>query len=410
MKRLQGVVRTYAWGSPQAIPTFFGYPSASDPIAEVWFGAHPDGAAFIVDDVNAPLFDYTSHEYCPETSTETLRDYILGDPQGALGQSVAQRYNNRLPYLVKLIAPHEPLSLQVHPTLEQARAGYAREDAQGIARLAQTRNYRDKNHKPELAYALTTFDALAGFRAPRRIHEVVKGLDTSLARTIDELVLDGSVDRAFRYLLSEETRPSPEEISQTVAACADRSPDQSPSARADAIVCRLARHYPDDPGVIASLLLNPVTLRAGESLYIPAGTVHAYLSGEAVEIMAASDNVLRAGLTEKHVDAPEVLRIINSRAAPPIRIAPERMSSILSTFYVPVDDFELSIVTLKDASRKESVRTRGPRILVCIEGAVQVWAGGERESLNKGQAIFIPEKDGELSVRGFGRLVLASVP
>ncbi|MBR6458650.1 MAG: mannose-6-phosphate isomerase, class I [Actinomycetaceae bacterium] len=410
MKRLQGAVRTYAWGSPSAIPSFFGYPGTSDPIAEVWFGAHPDGPAFIVDDTSAPLFDYTSVGYRPAASTETLRDYIMSNPQAALGESVAKRYNNRLPYLLKLIAPREPLSLQVHPTVEQAREGYEREDAQGIDRLSPSRNYRDRNHKPELTYALTPFDALAGFRAPRRVHEVIKDLDTPLARQLDELVLDGGVDTAFHYLLDDKTRPDPEDITQTVAACAARSPADSPSVRADAIVCRLAQHYPDDPGVIASLLLNPVTLRSGESLYIPTGTVHAYLSGEAVEIMAASDNVLRAGLTEKHRDVPEVLRIANSRAAPPIRIAPERMSDILSTFYVPVDDFELSILRLKDASRRESVRTRGPRTLVCIDGAVQVWAGGQKAALNRGQALFIPEEDGELSVRGFGRLVLASVP
>lgn len=410
MKRLQGAVRTYAWGSRGAIPKFFGYPAASDPIAEVWFGAHPDGSAYIVDDADAPLFAYANDKYRPATSTESLRDYIGRDPQATLGESVATRYNNRLPYLLKLIAPHEPLSLQVHPTKEQAREGYAREDALGIDRLSPSRNYRDRNHKPELTYALTPFDALAGFRAPRRVHEVIKDLDTPLARQLDALVMDGGVDTAFRYLLSEETRPSPEDIASTVAACATRPPAASPSPRADAIVCRLAERYPDDPGVIASLLLNPVTLRSGESLYIPAGTVHAYLSGEAVEIMAASDNVLRAGLTEKHSDASEVLRIATSRAAPPIRIAPEHMSDILSTFYVPVDDFELSIVTLTDASRRETVRTQGPRTLVCVEGAVQVWAGTERAYLNKGQALFIPEEDGELSVRGFGRLVLASVP
>lgn len=410
MKRLQGAVRTYAWGSPSAIPSFFGYPSAGDPIAEVWFGAHPDGSAYIVDDTHAPLFAYNEPSYHPSNSSETLRSYIHSDPQATLGESVAKRYNNRLPYLLKLIAPHEPLSLQVHPTLEQAREGYAREDDLGIDRTSPTRNYRDRNHKPELTYALTPFDALAGFRAPRRVHEVIKGLDTPLARRLDELVLDGGVDTAFRYLLDDKTRPAPEDIAQTVAACAVRSASASPSPRADAIVCRLAQRYPDDPGVIASLLLNPVTLRSGESLYIPAGIPHAYLSGEAVEIMAASDNVLRAGLTEKHNDVPEVLRIVNSRAAPPIRIAPERMSDILSTFYVPVDDFELSVLRLKDASRRESVRTRGPRTLVCIDGAVQVWAGGQEATLNRGQALFIPEADGELSVRGFGRLVLASVP
>lgn len=410
MKRLQGAVRTYAWGSPHAIPRFFGYRETGDPIAEVWFGGHPDGSAFLVDDARSPLYDYTSPDYSPASSQQTLRQYIAENPKATLGESVARRYDNRLPYLLKLIAPHEPLSLQVHPTLTQAREGYAREDEQGIDRLSAQRNYRDRNHKPELTYALTPFEALVGFRAPRRVYEVLKDLDSPLARRLLEIVIDEGVTGAFHYLLSGQTRPSAEDIAHTIAACAARLPSSSPSPRADRIACYLAQRYPDDPGAVASLLLNPVSLRSGESLYIPAGIVHAYLSGEAVEIMAASDNVLRAGLTEKHVDVPELLRVVDSRAAPPIRIAPEHMSDILSTFYVPVDDFELSIVSLTDASRCESVRTVGPRTVVCIEGAVQLWAGGQTASLDKGQAMFIPAEDGELSVRGFGRLVLASVP
>ncbi|MGJ9531302.1 mannose-6-phosphate isomerase, class I, partial [Actinotignum sp. GS-2025c] len=354
----------------------------------------------------------------PEESTTlvapggpSLRDLIARAPEEMLGADVARRHGGELPYLLKLIAPHQPLSLQVHPSLEQARAGFEREEAAGISRTAPHRSYRDRNHKPELAYALTPFEAICGLRTPRRIAEVLGGLGLPLTDRLAALVEERGVGAVFADLLSAGTRPEPEQIEQVVAACAARlERGASPSPRADRIVETLAQHYPGDPGVVASLLMNPVTLRPGEALFIPAGTVHAYLSGTAVEIMAASDNVLRAGLTPKHVDVAELLRIMDDAAVPPIRIAPEHMSEAVSTFYVPVDDFELSVVHLRDATTVEKLRSRGPRTVVCLEGAVEVFAGGRREPLNSGQAVFVPHCDGELAVRGFGDVVVASVP
>ncbi|MDY5147868.1 mannose-6-phosphate isomerase, class I [Actinotignum sanguinis] len=341
----------------------------------------------------------------------SLRDLIARAPEEMLGADVARRHGGELPYLLKLIAPHQPLSLQVHPSLEQARAGFEREETAGIARTAPHRSYRDRNHKPELAYALTPFEAICGLRTPRRIAEVLGGLGLPLTDRLAALVEERGVGAVFADLLSAGTRPAPEQIAQVVAACAARlERGASPSPRADRIVETLAQYYPGDPGVVASLLMNPVSLRPGEALFIPAGTVHAYLSGTAVEIMAASDNVLRAGLTPKHVDVEELVRIMDDAAVPPIRIAPEHMSEAVSTFYVPVDDFELSVVHLRDATSTERLRSRGPRTVVCLEGAVEVFAGGRREPLNSGQAIFVPHSDGELAVRGFGDVVVASVP
>lgn len=341
----------------------------------------------------------------------SLRDLIARAPGEMLGADVARRHGGELPYLLKLIAPDQPLSLQVHPSLEQARAGFEREEAAGISRTAPHRSYRDRNHKPELAYALTPFEAICGLRTPRRIAEVLGSLGLPLTDRLAALVEERGVGAVFADLLSAGTRPSPEQIQQVVAACAARlERGTSPSPRADRIVETLAQHYPGDPGVVASLLMNPVSLRPGEALFIPAGTVHAYLSGTAVEIMAASDNVLRAGLTPKHVDVEELVRIMDDAAVPPIRIAPEHMSEAMSTFYVPVDDFELSVVHLRDATSTERLRSRGPRTVVCLEGAVEIFAGGRREPLNSGQAIFVPHSDGELAVRGFGDVVVASVP
>lgn len=414
MKRLQGRVRDYAWGSPDVIPALFGYPPAQSSIAEVWLGAHPHDPARIDCGPQDPLFDLSqlyAHVPNGQDPLPTLEQFIASDPAGNLGADVADRMGAQLPYLLKIIAPNEPLSLQVHPSVEQAKKGFEAEDAAGIARNAPERNYRDPNHKPELAFALTKFDALAGFRAPRRIADVLRGLHTDLTDNLREIVLHQGVREAFRCVVEESTRPTPEQIAEVARACSSRIAITSPSRRADATVGLLFDKFPEDPGVVASLLLNPVTLRPGEALFIPSGTVHAYLHGTAVEIMAASDNVLRAGLTPKHVDVPELLRIVRPEAAPPVRIAPEKISKEVSVLYAPVDDFELTIVSLHDAGLwVDGSDVWGPRTVVCLEGAAQLEVEGERLTLNAGQAAFVPASDGAVRMRGFGSLVIASVP
>lgn len=421
MERLQGRIRDYAWGSRVAIPGLFGLPRADKRVAEVWFGAHPDDPARVINDPHGMLFDLQElypesagvlplHVRQAEKTEETLRDFIAANPAEALGELVAQRQGNELPYLLKLIAPREPLSLQVHPTLKQAEEGFAAEEAAGIPRTSPERNYKDRNHKPELAYALSHFEALAGFRTVRRILEVIGGLDTPLTDSLVRRLNSDGVRGAFRFLLSEGTRPDAEAVREVVEACKARDPEESPSARADHTVVILGKKHPDNPGVVASLFLNPVTLYPGEALFIPCGTVHAYLSGTAVEIMASSDNVLRAGLTEKHVDVSELLKIVRAEAAPPVRIAPEKVSRAVSTFYAPVDDFELSVIRLRDATQWVRVRTLGPRTVICLEGAAQLHTKDDELHINAGQAVFVPASEGRLTMRGFGQLVLAGVP
>ena len=416
MDRLQGRIRDYAWGSPERIPALFGYPPAAGPVAEIWLGAHVDDPAVVVDDPRSLLFDMTSlypggamAALQKTGEAVSLKDLIAADPVASLGDIVAARHGE-LPYLLKLIAPKEPLSLQVHPSLKQARRGFEAEEAAGIPRTSPDRNYKDRNHKPELAFALTRFEALAGFRTARRILEVIRELDTSLTRQLVQKLEEEGVREAFRFLLADDTHPSAEQVREVVEACAARDPEESPSARADATVQLLAERHPDNAGVVASLFLNPVTLHPGEALFVPSGMVHAYLSGTAVEIMAASDNVLRAGLTEKHVDVSELLRVVRSDAAPPVRIAPERVNRAVSTFYAPVDDFELSVITLRDATAWEKLRSIGPRTVVCLEGSAQLRTAHDALHINAGQAVFIPANEGRLSMRGFGKLVLAAVP
>ncbi|MFP7695847.1 mannose-6-phosphate isomerase, class I [Trueperella sp. LYQ143] len=427
MHIIQGRVRDYEWGSPSAIPRMFGLPPADFPVAELWFGAHPAAPARIGVGARALAINPSDirdrgHLFSPVSpdseagSAVDLRQYIAGDPQGVLGANLVSGGGDaELPFLLKVIAPAQPLSLQVHPSKAQAERGFAREEQAGIDRAAAHRAYRDANHKPELVYAISTFEALVGFRTPRRILGVLSGLNTPVTdRIAQQIRLSPNahgVRSAFAGLLSVNERPDAEAVMRVVAACCARDPQVSPSPRADALVGKLAQHYPGDPGVVASLLLNPVTLKPGEAMFTPAGTVHAYVAGLGVEIMANSDNVLRAGMTPKHIDVPELLSVIETVAAPPIRIAPEALSPVQATYYAPVDDFELSIISLRNANKRVRLRGSGPRIVLCLEGATELWAdSGEYGLLNTGQAIFVRADDGGLLARGAGRFVLAGVP
>lgn len=398
MHRLNHALQTYAWGSRTAIPELLGQPPTGEPVAEAWFGAH----------ASAPSLVETPG------GTTPLGALIAADPDGILGEDVQARFGATLPYLLKVIAADSPLSLQVHPQKERAVGGYVREDAVGVPLDAPDRSFRDRNHKPELVYALTRFEAMCGFRAPRRATELLDGLDARLAQQLLGILRSqpsaAGIETAFTWLLRPESRPKPDAVAELAAACAARLDGGSPSPRADRTVLRLQEAYPGDPGVATSLLLNPVTLQPGEALFIPAGGVHAYLRGVGVEIMASSDNVLRAGLTPKHVDVDELLRNVDYVAAPPIRVAPERFHGATRVYYAPVDDFELS-VTQVAPGESHPLPGRGPRILLCLEGTVTACSEGDgRLELVRGQAAFVPSSDGPLHVLGAGTLVQADVP
>ena len=396
--RLANSIQEYAWGSATAIPQILGVEPTGRPAAELWLGAHQSAPSRVTAD----------------GSSVGLDAYIAQDADAVLGSDVVARFGSALPYLLKIIAAERPLSLQVHPHLEGARRGFALEEASGVAAGDPQRNYRDANHKPELVYALTTFEALCGFRAPRRAAELLAGLDVPLARSLSQVLQAeptyAGIRTAFRRLLEPELRPDPAEVEQVADACRARLLGGSPSPRADRTVVLLSEAYPGDPGVVTSLLLNPVTLQPGEAMFVPAGGVHAYLHGTGIELMANSDNVLRAGLTAKHVDIPELLDNVDYVAAPPIRVAPELFHGATRVFYAPVDDFELSVTTPTD-DEEHPLPGRGPRVLLCLGGALTVGAeGGGALTLERGESAFVPACDGHLTVRGRGTLVQADVP
>jgi len=393
---LEPALQGYAWGSSTAIPEMLQRPADGSPVAEAWFGAHSSAPSHLA---GAELV--------------ALDRAIAADPVATLGDDVVSRFGAGLPFLLKLIAAAQPLSLQVHPSVELAQEGYAREDARGVPVDDPRRSYRDRNHKPELVYALSAFEALVGFRAPRRAAEILDGVDHPTARQLRKIVMadptSTGMQEAFTLLVSEATRPGPDEVHDLADAFRARLRTGSPSPRTDRAVDLLERTYPGDPGAVTAVLLNPVSLRPGEALFVPAGAVHAYLDGFAVELMANSDNVLRAGLTSKHVDVPELLRIVECVAAPPIRIAPEHVYDATDVFYAPVDDFELSVTRL--SAEPCRLPGGGPRVVLCLSGqaVLRSQTGGVLE-IASGQAAFVAAADGSLSVDGTGRVVQASVP
>ena len=325
--RLHGVIRPYAWGSRTAIPELLGVPPRDLPAAELWLGAHPDDPAGV-----------------PDHDTG-LDELIAADPAGLLGGDVVASFGPHLPFMLKVLAAETALSIQVHPDLAQARAGFADEDARGVPRSAPQRNYKDANHKPELLCALTEFDALCGFRTVPETLRLLDALDVDALSEYRTMLAGPDGLRATFTALLEVADPAAL-VADVVAGA--RRLDGSGAEWADEVgwVVRLAAQFPGDVGAVLSLLLNLVRLGPGEAIFLAAGNVHAYLYGLGVEILANSDNVLRCGLTPKHVDVAELLRITDFRSLKQPRWPAHEIGAGQRAFEVPVPDFALSVFDL----------------------------------------------------------------
>ncbi|MFD4507493.1 mannose-6-phosphate isomerase, class I [Streptomyces sp. NPDC058457] len=381
MDLLDNTIRPYAWGSPTAIPKLLGVEPSGEPQAEMWMGAHP----------GAPS----------RTARGTLVEVIDADPKAELGEAAVARFGPRLPFLLKILAAGAPLSLQVHPNLEQAREGYEDEEQRGIPIDAPHRNYKDANHKPELICALTEFDGLCGFRAPEQTAELLDGLGVNSLKPYVDLLRAHPEDAALREVLTAILSADREEMAHTVAeataACTRLGGDYLPYAD-------IAHHYPGDPGVIAAMLLNHVRLQPGEALFLGAGIPHAYLNGLGVEIMANSDNVLRCGLTPKHVDVPELLRVVRFEAGDAGVLRPEAAPDGEEVYETPIDEFRLSRYVLPEGTTAHDLTLPTPQILLCTAGTVRV---GEYD-LAPGRSVFVPASE-KAEVSGAGTVFRATV-
>jgi mannose-6-phosphate isomerase len=389
---LENVVQPYAWGSRTAIAELRGLPSPSaTPEAELWMGAHPGGPSVSVRRSGPGPID-----------RRPLGARIAANPAEELGPRTRGAFGDELPFLLKVLAAAQPLSLQAHPSLDQARAGFAAEETLGVPRSAPHRNYKDQNHKPELLCALTPFDALCGFRALDETQALLAELGA-----LDDLAerLRGGLREAFAWLMTLDREVTRAKVDATLTACARIT--SGPFARERAWALRIGHAYPGDVGVIGALLLNLVRLEPGEAIYLPAGNLHAYLEGVGVEIMAASDNVLRGGLTPKHVDVPELLRVLEFQAGPVAKVLPAR-DGAFESWPTPAREFALGRVTLDGGTWGQPVDA--PQIAIVTDGALTLRDATGATELAKGASAWIPASASSVEWSGRGAAYVATVP
>ena len=400
--------RDYAWGSTTHIPRFLGRPEDGRPQAELWIGAHDGDPSRLPDG-------------------RLLNDVIRADPERTMGPRVRGLFGDRLPFLVKALAAAEPLSLQVHPTSQRARIGYEAENSAGILLGAPNRSYQDRFHKPEMVLALTRFEGMAGFRDVEKTAQILRMLGLPWADDVAGRLATGPAFQALRAVVTDMLAMQGPELVDLLASVRkaaldaearghredlrsgrrerERTSVDREGTRVFAQTSALVDRYPEDPGVLVTLLLNHVILAPGEAMFLDAGVIHAYTSGFGVEVMASSDNVLRAGLTPKHVDVPELIEITNFTPMPPPLWEPALRGEVCH-FDPPVTEFSLTV----GRPPLPELPADGPRIVLVLDGTVRLLTAGASATAGQGEALFIEHAHGAVHLEGDGRVAVAAVP
>ena len=395
---LENRIQEYAWGSNSFIPELLGESSpAKRPMAEMWMGTHPSGPSMAV----------YSNERIP------LERLIGEDPSGILGHSIARKFSNKLPFLFKVIAAARPLSIQAHPNREQAKAGFMRENMGKKPMDSGDRNYRDENHKPELICALRPLWALKGFRDVEDIIGMMEPLGVNAEVPVAEILrnqpgVEGL--KGFFTAIMDMERDRRRNLLEEIVAKIEDSGLSSPEYE---WIRRLSKEYPGDMGILSPLFLNLFHLTTTEAMYIHPGELHSYLEGAGLELMANSDNVIRGGLTSKHIDLPELANILDFTPCIPDILTPEWIDGPEKSYSVTAEEFMLSVISLNSRhSIYESRESRSAEIMICTEGDALVTDIGNGEILEfkKGMSIFIPASVERYLIRGEAIIYKASVP
>ncbi|MDQ1211154.1 mannose-6-phosphate isomerase [Pantoea anthophila] len=383
MQKMNNSLQNYAWGSKTALTSLYGIANPEGlPMAELWMGAHPKSPSAIM----------------VQGRERSLRDVIDAAPDAMLGEAVAQRFGE-LPFLFKVLCADHPLSIQVHPSKQAAEAGFARENAAGIPLTAAERNYKDANHKPELVYALTPFQAMNGFRPLTEIAsllEPVAGAHPQIAHFLQHPDRE-TLATLFPTLLSLAGDAKSLALGVLKSALDAQQGEPWQTLRV------IAAEYPDDSGLFSPLLLNVITLQPGEAMFLYAETPHAYLNGVALEVMANSDNVLRAGLTPKYIDIAELMANLKfeEKPASSLLTQPVQQGNALR-FPIPVDDFAFAIHTLN--AEPQPLAQQSAAVLFCIEGQAVIASEAHQLTLKPGESCFIAASESPVTVAGTGRL------
>ena len=384
MQKLINSVQNYAWGSKTALTDLYGIANPNNlPMAELWMGAHPKSSSKIED---------------ASGQVRSLRDVIEIDKAALLGDKVAQRFGE-LPFLFKVLCADQPLSIQVHPNKQASEIGFAKENAAGIPLDAPERNYKDPNHKPELVFALTPFLAMNAFREFSEIISLlqpVAGANNAIAHFLENPNAE-ALSQLFASLLNMQGEEKSHALAVLKAALESQQGEPWETIRL------IAQFYPDDSGLFSPLLLNVVKLNPGEAMFLFAETPHAYLQGVALEVMANSDNVLRAGLTPKYIDIPELVANVKFVAKPAAELLTQPVKNGAELdFPIPVEDFAFS---LHDLSQTETtIAQESAAILFCVEGEATLHKGEQHLVLKPGESAFVAANESPVSVSGTGRL------
>lgn len=384
MQKLINSVQNYAWGSKTALTDLYGIASPDNlPMAELWMGAHPKSSSKVQDSAGA---------------LHSLREVIDQDKKTLLGAAVAERFGE-LPFLFKVLCADQPLSIQVHPNKKASEIGFAKENAAGVPIDAAERNYKDPNHKPELVFALTPFLAMNAFREFAEIVSLlqpVSGAHPAIAHFLQAPDAE-RLSQLFASLLNMQGEEKSRALAVLTSTLAAREGEPWDTIRF------IAQFYPDDSGLFSPLLLNVIKLHPGEAMFLFAETPHAYLQGVALEVMANSDNVLRAGLTPKYIDIPELVANVKFTPKPADQLLtqPAQNGSELD-FPIPVDDFAFSLHAL--SSQETTLAQSSAAILFCIDGEALLRKGEERLVLKPGESAFISAAESQVTVSGIGRL------
>jgi mannose-6-phosphate isomerase len=365
LSRISGVTKNYDWGSKDLIPDYFGLDASSKPIAEIWFGTHPLG------------------------ESETLEGH----------KPLSEELGKQLSFLVKLLSAERALSIQVHPNSQQAKDGFHYEQAAGIALDDPARNYKDDSHKPEALIALTRFEALCGFRPRADLIQVFTEFGNSEPEfaSLAKKLNDGApLAEIFESLIGNTG------LAKRFIESVDPSQSNSIANKSRELVERLLTQFPGDTGALVALMLNEVSLEAGEAIYLPAGNIHAYLSGLGLEVMAASDNVLRSGLTSKHVDVAEVLKLADFSELADPKVKPKKLAEGLIEYPVDCSEFRVYRAEVSGKSLLADLELPASAMVVCTAGEVAVSTSlEEREVLTKAEVVFASGAK-KLSLSGSG--------
>ncbi len=394
---LENEIMDYAWGSREAIPQLLGTKSPSEkPQAELWMGAHPKAPSTVL----------------MERGSLSLLELIQKNAPLILGSSISDHFKGKLPFLFKVLAAATPLSIQAHPNLEQAREGYAREESEKIPIDAPNRNYKDRNHKPEIICALTPFWALKGFRTAEQMLALLGELNCkSLEIALKTFRANPSPDglrQFFKGLLTLSRHERDVVIEEAVKAASGMA---NPTNEIRWLLT-LHRHYSQDIGILSVMILNLIQLQPGEAISMEAGELHAYLAGVGIELMANSDNVLRGGLTPKHIDVPELLRVLKFTESEVTVIRPKKNDIGGRIYGTPFREFLLSSIELEENKLYTGERVRSIEIWIVIRGKVLITdlLGAPDLKAKMGQVFLISSSVSQYTIRGTAMLYRATVP